>query len=160
MERVTTILLILFLSYTGYSQQKPITKKELKTLIKEGMATGNSYSWEICNDSTAISSDTLIIKIPQVYECANFTRWHFRSHSKIAQSTTKREIYTTSSGSKEYIYESTPIVPSAIFKIKIIEIDNKLVLKRYNNGKQIDSFQIIGYGEKGYNNATILLFKQ
>jgi len=160
MRILATIILIFIFSNRTFCQQKPITKKELKTLIKEGIAAGNGYSWEICNGSTAVKKDTLIVKIPQVYDCANFTGWHFESYNKIWQTTTKRELYTTTSGWREYTFESTPVTPTDIFNIKILNIDSKLVIERFNNGKLIDSFQVISYTKEGYNNATLLLVKQ
>ena len=118
MKILTAIILIFIFSNDTFCQQKHITKKELKTLIKEGIATDNGYIWEICNYSGTAKNDTLIVKTPQVYECANFTHWHFKSRDKIWQTTTKRELYTISSGWREYTFESTPVAPTDIFNIK------------------------------------------
>lgn len=160
MKIASTIFLIFILSNRSFCQQKPITKKELKSLINEGIAAGNGYSWGICNDDTAVKNDTLTVKIPQVYNCANFTHWHFKSRSKIGQTTTQRKMYTTSSGRREYTFESRPVTPSNIYRIKIIDRDGKLVIERYNDGKLVDYFQVISYTKEGYNNATLLLVKQ
>lgn len=159
MERLIIILLLLLFNNTATSQLNPITKKELKTLIKHGI-TNKNYCWEICNDSVSFKNDSITVNISQSYSCGNFTLWEFRSNREIWESKTKREIYTTSSDWKEYTFETTPVTPSCIFKIKIRYKDNKLLLERYNNSKLENSYHVAGYTKEDNTKASLLLIKQ
>jgi hypothetical protein len=64
-KKIAAILLLFIISNVGYSQLKPLTKKEFKHLIREGIkAKKENYkdSWIICNkDSAFYKNDTLYL---------------------------------------------------------------------------------------------------
>lgn len=152
MKRILFIFLLLFLCNTGYCQLKPLTKKELKALIKGDIAENNNYGWEICIDSTFSTNDTIAAYTKPTNDCSEFNRWYFKNANHIHQSTIKRKIYTTPSGWREYTFEGRPVSPNNVFKIKIVQKQDKLIVNRYNQSKLIDSYEVLGYTEIPYGN--------
>lgn len=163
MKTLIYILLLLFVSNTAYCQLKPLTKKELKTLIKEGKAENKEYSWIICISNPSSKNDTLTAYSPSGDSCPKFITWHFKKTNTIHQTITKREIRTTSSGWREYTFESTAVAPSDIYNIKIIQKPDKLILSLYNNNKLIDIYEVLQYTEtknENHKSPVVTLVRQ
>ncbi|PZR21659.1 MAG: hypothetical protein DI539_07535 [Flavobacterium psychrophilum] len=160
MERVIIFFLALLCYTSAHSQLKPINKKELKTLIREGIAKDKNYCWEICSESLTEKMDTLLIQPPNSYDCSNFSRWNFKQSNTIIQVTIKRETHITSSGWREYTFESSPFSNNNFYKIKLRTLHNKLILSRYNKSRLIDSYEVLGYSETKNQISNITLVKQ
>jgi hypothetical protein len=165
MERVIAILLLFLVCNTGYCQLKPLTKKELKTLIKESIIAKKEYysaSWIICNkDSTYFKHDTLLLhgnisNTSHLNDCCEYIGWNF---------TNKKRMYQSSKNTcKPPVSIGKVLTEYDFYKIRIIHKQNKLLLQRYNKGRLIDSYEVLGYSEtqygNNYNSPSITLVRQ
>lgn len=157
--------LLLFLVYqAGYCQLKPLNKKELKQLIKEGIkARKEEYkdSWVICNkDSSYFKSDTLILhgniyNTRHLKDCCIYIGWEFTNKRKMAQ--------TSIDSCNPPVIVGKVLTEKDFYKIKLSKKNNKLLLKRYNGSKLIDTYEVLGCTEtqnENHKNPVITLVRQ
>lgn len=153
MKKLILIFFLFFLTNTAYSQLKHITKKELKTLIKKGIVIKKEEykeSWIICNkDSLYFKSDTLILNgyiynTNHLKDCCMYIDWTFTNKRKMMQSSTN--------ACNPPVIVGKILTEEDFYRIKLSQKNNKLLLKRYNRGNLIDTYEVLGYSESPYGN--------
>jgi hypothetical protein len=143
--KATITLLLFLISLAGYGQIKPLTKKELRDLIKHEIITDEKNhfdSWIICNGGDAyVKNDTLQLHgntnlISAGCSQYHYIRWKFTSIRKMYQNSTTIKGHAT--------IESTVPLPKDFYTIKMRQKGKKLILKRYNKHKLIDCYEVLG----------------
>ena len=139
--RLISTLVIALLINNLYSQINQTTKKELKTIIKEGFnnSTFNSFTWETCNeDSLYFFADTVTFYdgsnyLDQVEHCCQFVEWQIFKGKSIR----RQESQVCNEPSSASVASYYP------FKYKILVKNKKVLIQTTRSDNQKEYFVLV-----------------
>ena len=140
----TLLVLILNFFFVQFCSGQLIKKEFLKT-VKDSLT---SDSWRICNiDNSFLKKDTIYLfkrvlnakneeEVNKQYNnCCKFITWNFINQNSL-------NVYEQERCGGEFIEVKSISISSENFKLKVIEKNNKTILKRFWRKKLVDSFYI------------------